>query len=100
MLLFVHLRKSYRFCAPQSFVRGLVFNLITRVIKLKTSPKNWIGLDNNYAILDLMEMNKFNVFHWHLTDDQAFPYESSVFPNLRYLFMLWSDTKNNFVEKI
>ena len=41
-------------------------------------PK-FLILDN----LDLMEMNKFNVFHWHLTDSQSFPYQSNVFPDLR-----------------
>ena len=47
------------------------------------SSRHFLSMSVIIANLDLMEMNKMNVFHWHLTDNQAFPYQSRSFPQLR-----------------
>ena len=47
------------------------------------SARHFLSMKVLIANLDLMEMNKMNVFHWHLTDDQSFAYQSRDFPSLR-----------------
>jgi hexosaminidase len=47
------------------------------------TSRHFLSVHAMLQTLDLMEMNKMNVFHWHVTDDAAFPYQSVMFPELR-----------------
>src|SRR5258708_25131512 len=44
--------------------------------------RHWMPLPAILRQLDAMAALKLNVFHWHLTDDQAFRIESKLFPKL------------------
>ncbi|XP_075977995.1 beta-hexosaminidase subunit beta-like [Anticarsia gemmatalis] len=44
--------------------------------------RHFLTMENILKTLDAMEMNKMNVLHWHIVDDQAFPYQSEKYPEL------------------
>lgn len=46
------------------------------------TARHYISVPTLMSILDAMSFNKLNVFHWHLVDDQSFPYKSSIYPQL------------------
>ena len=69
---------------PRFTYRGILLDSSRHFIAKKVLLQN----------LDLMEMNKMNVFHWHIVDDQAFPYQSIKYPDLR----LVSATLASFVK--
>jgi len=47
--------------------------------------RHWMPAPVIRRNLDAMAAVKFNVFHWHLSDDQGFRVESKVFPKLHEL---------------
>ena len=46
------------------------------------SSRHFLSMKVLLDHLDLLEINKFNVFHWHLSDDESFPYQSTTYPNM------------------
>jgi len=57
---------------PRYSYRGVMIDTSRHYIPVNVIKQN----------LDAMVYNKFNVFHWHLTDDQSFPYVSRRFPEM------------------
>jgi hexosaminidase len=44
------------------------------------TARRFYPVDNILRLLDAMQVAKFNVFHWHLVEDESFPIELKTFP--------------------
>jgi hexosaminidase len=49
---------------------------------LVDTARHFMTLPRLYAFIDALAYNRMNVFHWHVVDDNSFPFVSSTFPSL------------------
>jgi Glycosyl hydrolase family 20, catalytic domain len=71
----LHVNSSMISDYPRFPYRGLLID----------TGRHFLPLSTIFQLVDGMEANKLNVLHWHIVDDQSFPYQSTTFPELRYM---------------
>ena len=49
------------------------------------TARHFLPNEKIFETLELMAQNKLNILHWHITDDQAFSYQSLKYPKITQL---------------
>ncbi|KAK0090371.1 hypothetical protein PV325_001145 [Microctonus aethiopoides] len=66
------LSKAFVTDRPMFHYRGLLID----------TARQYFSIEQLKRVIDGMAASKLNTFHWHISDSQSFPYDSSTFPQM------------------
>lgn len=62
--------------------------------------RNFFSISDIKTLLDLMALNKLNVFHWHLTDDEGWRLKNPNLPNLTTVGAVRGDNPMGYAHQL